>query len=715
MRTNPAIITAKPSLPSAIHPDDTDILAGRLLRPGSEHSTLSRFGDDVWDLSPAMFRANARPATFRVDFGAIADPPLRRLAKEYMLARLQARLRSYRGPCGPSTAKGTLLFLRHFGEFLHDRIGSVELARVDQQVLDAYLAHLGADGARSSQQIRLYVDVPIDLHHFGPWVTGGGIPFLPWGGRTASNVSGRSRTSAENTTPRIPEPVIGALLHWAMRYVDVFSPDILAARAELDRLEARAAQIIAEDARQTRHERFRYRLRTWLEARRAEGRGVPLWERRPNTTRGVPDIKEGNAYNFRLMCLQIGCPQTGNLSSSTATVRMLDQMAEEMGTEVGGMDTPVSRDPDTGLPWRERFDTDSLLHEEQMLQAACYIVCAYLTGMRDSELQDMEPGCVSVERSADNLIERYRVRSTVYKHREAAGVSADWITIAPVARAVEAMEALSRRARGDRDLRSLWVSLKPWDWTADYLAAQASPIIKMFRDGLDAKVANPPAIPQVDGRPWHFSTRQFRRTIAWYIANRPFGVIAGKIQYKHASVAMFEGYAGAPHGDFRRTVEQERALGQLDDVVAYYEAYQQGDEPGGPASSRLKQEFDHVRDTLGDLPGRILDQKRLRKMLAHLGKTLHVGFLNDCFFDPASALCLRPDDKPVAPVISRCSPDRCPNSCLTKRHVAPWQASIEEGERLLQGNTLSAVQKVAIKQDNDRKRRLIGHLEDPKA
>ena len=102
-------------------------------------------------------------------------------------------------------------------------------------------------------------------------------------------------------------------------------------------------------------------------------------------------------------------------------------------------------------------------------------------------------------------------------------------------------------------------------------------------------------------------------------------------------------------------------------------------------------------------------------MLAHLGKTLHVGFLNDCFFDPASALCLRPDDKPVAPVISRCSPDRCPNSCLTKRHVAPWQASIEEGERLLQGNTLSAVQKVAIKQDNDRKRRLIGHLEDPKA
>ena len=43
-----------------------------------------------------------------------------------------------------------------------------------------------------------------------------------------------------------------------------------------------------------------------------------------------------NAYNFRLMCLQIGCPQTGKLSSSTATVRMLDQMANEVETEGAG-------------------------------------------------------------------------------------------------------------------------------------------------------------------------------------------------------------------------------------------------------------------------------------------------------------------------------------------------------------------------------------------
>lgn len=40
------------------------------------------------------------------------------------------------------------------------------------------------------------------------------------------------QTSAENRTDRIPEQVHGPLLAWAIRFVDVFAPDILAAHAE---------------------------------------------------------------------------------------------------------------------------------------------------------------------------------------------------------------------------------------------------------------------------------------------------------------------------------------------------------------------------------------------------------------------------------------------------------------------------------------------------
>jgi hypothetical protein len=91
-----------------------------------------------------------------------------------------------------------------------------------------------------------------------------------------------------------------------------------------------------------------------------------------------------------------------------------------------------------------------------------------------------------------------------------------------------------------------------------------------FRDHLNARfgTADAPIIPAgPSGAPWRLTTRQFRRTIAWHIANRPFGAIAGIIQYKHASVAAFEGYAGSSRSGFRAEIETERRLGQIEDIL----------------------------------------------------------------------------------------------------------------------------------------------------
>ncbi|MFB9981579.1 hypothetical protein ACFSQQ_27955 [Mesorhizobium kowhaii] len=117
------------------------------------------------------------------------------------------------------------------------------------------------------------------------------------------------------------------------------------------------------------------------------------------------------------------------------------------------------------------------------------------------------------------------------------------------------------------------VTVKDWPWSADHLGMGATATLNLFRDGINARSEGEPAIPCIGDEPWRFTTRQLRRTVAWYIANRPFCTIAGKIQYEHASVAMFEGYAGSARADFRLAVERERALGQLDDIVAHYEAF----------------------------------------------------------------------------------------------------------------------------------------------
>ena len=96
-------------------------------------------------------------------------------------------------------------------------------------------------------------------------------------------------------------------------------------------------------------------------------------------------------------------------------------------------------------------------------------------------------------------------------------------------------------------------------------------------------------------------------------------------------------------------------------------------------------------------------------MLAHLARTLFVGVLNDCFFDPATALCLikGPNQDGSKPSLSLCQPDRCPNACVTNRHRPLWEASIQQAEALLKSKGLSILQREALKTEVVRQRRML--------
>ena len=159
----------------------------------------------------------------------------------------------------------------------------------------------------------------------------------------------------------------------------------------------------------------------FLDDRRRLGRGVPIWttahngvvRRDPVTGTVTPPI------NWLLLHQHAGVdaqaePST-HLQLATGASDLVAAAIDAIGTETGGMDTAITMDPDLGRPWGPRFDAKTLAHEERMLQAACYVVCAYLTGMRDCEVQAMRAGCLSLSRSADGVIERHRIRSIAYK------------------------------------------------------------------------------------------------------------------------------------------------------------------------------------------------------------------------------------------------------------------------------------------------------------
>ena len=94
-----------------------------------------------------------------------------------------------------------------------------------------------------------------------------------------------------------------------------------------------------------------------------------------------------------------------------------------------------------------------------------------------------------------------------------------------------AVEDPSRAARASGS-DTLWPVLRASAVSKTHLSSEVVRQLNTFRDHLNTAFGSPdmPVIPPgPDGKPWRITTRQFRRTIAWHIANRPFGTIAGMI------------------------------------------------------------------------------------------------------------------------------------------------------------------------------------------
>jgi hypothetical protein len=68
---------------------------------------------------------------------------------------------------------------------------------------------------------------------------------------------------------------------------------------------------------------------------------------------------------------------------------------------------------------------------------------------------------------------------------------------------------------------TVWHSLSMASVASAELRMGVGPLINDLLEHIDGMAADGRAIPQVDGASWRFSSRQFRRTLAWHIANRP--------------------------------------------------------------------------------------------------------------------------------------------------------------------------------------------------
>lgn len=647
---------------SALFADDLEVVAyAGLLRQPEHCAPRSRFADDNWDFSavagiPAYAR---RPRLLRVDWTSVEHPVWRLCAKELGLALLQPavgldrRLADARRlPLPPHNLGHHLNRWRAWFDWLALH-GVAHLAEVTQAHCDVWLAGRRLEVDPSTiradvRDIRLFDD-------YGPILTldGYGEGFRPWGSKIAGKVAG-CKDLGENSTAVIPDEVYGPLLAAAMFLVQVAGADVLAAREAWQHLQQRKHSYEGVDERLDRH---------LAGLRRA---GLPLPELASfhlasQRGRGILDETDPlRLVNTRLIELQIGVSR-GSVTRSARRRARLEAALADLGCSGGGLTAPVATVADPAnfgrcQPWHQTFSPYDLQHLTQLIHTACYVVVAALSGLRRSELAEMRRGCVRAEELATGKV-RYRVHAKLIKGKPFGGQDERWTVIKEVAQAFSMVESMT---------------------DADQPFARYVPEVRLLTlirwiNGPGARAFLAP-IPD-----WHFTGRQFRRTLARLLGFRPHGVLAGKVHLKHISVVTSEGYygrAGSSAAAFLAEVEQETVVARNETTRRLYADWMAGEPIGGPGRAELTKLFGAVAAEMASFEGSVIDSdRRVAELLRRRADTLHVGPLNNCWFvDPARAHCLKQAGRADAttPLIGMCEPTRCPNATIHPEQVSVW-------------------------------------------
>lgn len=672
-----------------INPDQL-FVPPHLVLPESAHPNVSRVGDDQIDLRCALARSNVPAHQYFIMPTGFNEPLEYRFAVEVLFLGLNfdhfAAERWRLNAMHPASLQKNGYRLRALLERVRE--DGLSLHEVDQDWLDAWLdsvRHL--DSTTQITRIGLWRRIAL----YAPLLSFEGIGFLPWGERSASRITGH-RAQVENKTPRIPEQIYGPAMRWAFFYIDYALDDVLTSRRWLE-----ASQ--------------RHRAPPWVSDERL-GRYFAELKR---DGKRVPTKADGEPAWFiiaRESGLSIGVVRSRRARVEDAIAALGSSLLDE---EQGWTSLPGCK-----APWRTglagRIGRASI-REIQHCIAACYLVIGVLSGMRDSEVTNLRDDCLEIEVDEAGKPMRYIVRGRIFKgKKDVEGVEHKWVVIEPVARAIAALRRIKahliriRRCSLNPQHADL-LFIQPAESSASTTPAltegTANDYLNSFVDhchGLALQAAERPGAeattikalfcipPDKWGFRWQWTSKQLRRTLAWFIANQPFGVAAGTIQFGHAADLMFEGYAGTSPSGFRDEIEQERELARLADIVELYEEHIAGHTPGGPFGRRLGDEFDTIQRELDALPGVVASEERRNKMLKNLAVTLHPGFLNDCFYYADHALCRLGSEAGEGPRWLACQPTKCPNSCVAVKHRVAITECIDDARTMKKVSGVSALQ-----------------------
>jgi integrase len=656
---------AAPTQPVA----DTPVLTRHRLRPGADPADQSRFGDDRWILTPAMHEAHAKatsldttaiPAPFRAAVKLVAWLMLNHDPVETVLNGRSGR------PTVRTVAAATRDISR-FCEWLTQR-NITTFAAVTAPDLDDYATEIRHAQIKHWQREDLLAAVSrlwsmrslLPEQHQLP-------PAPPWGGDRIHDVLGQSRSGGENRTPRIHPDTMAALLSWSLRFVEDFAADIIAAFDEYKHLTIRNPRrrrtTQAGKRPRARPNELCERLTAVIERYRAAGRGLP-GSRRPDGTLTV------NAYH-------LGRLVDGQVMLGKPATPAHDEILAASGLPIDDacyLFAPITASID-GQPWRSQPITyDEAPQLARLLSVACYLVIGYLSGQRVGETLNLRRGCIEHDRTTGLIFLRGLhfkgvTDQTRTKIPEGQVREDPWVVTAPVATAVSVLErlhtspwlfpntlAIDGRADGPHQTRAGLGRTEPL-MTLDIAHLCTWVNAYCHTTGRVDTIPPDPAHPRLH-------PARLRRTLAWFIARRPRGLVAAAIQYGHVSLTMTLGYSGTYASGFPDDLAFEEWLAKIETLAAAHDRLNHGEHVSGPAAATYR----HRVNAATRFAGRVLRTGReAAALLANPDMQIYPGDGMTCVLDPNKAACRLTRDESghrQTPDLDNCRP-HCGNIART--------------------------------------------------
>jgi hypothetical protein len=649
--------------------DSMTVLVRREVRATNKAATLSRFGDDTWDLSPAM--ADVHSAGQAIHWN-IYPAAFREASKLCVFALVNVvddapRLASARSDVPAiKTIWSDLPFLRVFLAWLQER-GITSLDQVSSTDLDGYLWHTTDAVGRSPSWKRRALVAVQRLHAYRDFLPEFCrlAPTRPWGGASAAELStDPGPRLSENRTPRIRPEIMEPLLSAALLTITTIGKDLLPVARRLLTMRA-LAQNVAPDVRRGRvgkHDRrdiFYRQLDRLLPALREHGH--PL-----------PSMSSRGAQVLDLVGLGIGgWLERIPLAQRTVGERLLTEgpPLRLNHLRVTGFSTVNDR------TWREDpVDAAELVVLVRHVITAAFLVISYLSGVRTGEALNLKRGCISRDRKLDLIYMSGLQMKSGDAGRQRSHATVPWVVTEQVAQAVELLESLTTGSLlfpSGEFCAAQWMDQVGRARTPGSINIDITRFIEWFNRDL-APVVNHPLVPADDhGR---VTASRLRRTLAWHIVRRPGWIVAGAVQYGHIRTQITQGYSGLADSGFVDELAFEELLVRMEALHEDAKRLEQGEHISGPAAVRYRKRVAQA----GRFAGLAINSRaQERQLLANSALNVHHGNMFTCVFRAELAACLAEAATADGPALDRCKVG-CRNIALTDRDADQLDREIDQ-------------------------------------